>query len=136
MALAHPVFLTVVAKTRIDSVTNTYLIERCGLRPLSSPSILLMVASQCTFVSSCSFPAVLELGLRVNTLGTSSVTYEVGVFEKGVEEVKAVGGYTHVCCDSSTRRPIKMDTTFREGLREILVQSEGLVGDKKIDSKL
>lgn len=121
-------------ETRIDSVTNTYLIERCGLKPLASPSILLMVASQCTFVSSCTFPAVLELGLRVNKLGTSSVTYEVGVFEKGVEEVKAVGGYTHVCCDSSTRRSIKMDTTFREGLREILVKE--LMGDEKTDSKL
>lgn len=117
-------------------MTNSYLIERCGLKPLSSSSILLMVASQCTFVSSCSFPAVLELGLRVNKLGTSSVTYEVGVFEKGVEEVKAVGGYTHVCCDSSTRRSIKMDTTFREGLREILVKAEVLVGGREADSKL
>lgn len=117
-------------------MTNNYLIERCGLKPLSSSSILLMVASQCTFVSSCSFPAVLELGLRVNKLGTSSVTYEVGVFEKDVEEVKAVGGYTHVCCDSNTRRSIKMDTTFREGLKEILVEAEGLVRDEKIDSKL
>lgn len=58
----------------------------------------------------------------MNKLGISSVTYEVGVFEKNVEVVKAVGGYTHVCCDSITRKSIEMDPKFREGLREILVK--------------
>lgn len=72
----------------------------------------------------------------MNKLGSSSVTYEVGVFEKGTEEVKAVGGYTHVCCDSNTRRPIKMDTMFREGLEKILVGSKELAHDKMLDSKL
>jgi len=72
-------------------------------------------------VSSCAFPAVLELGLRVNKLGTSSVTYEVGIFEEGVEGVKAVGGFTHVFCDSVHRRPVKLLGAYREGLEKLLV---------------
>lgn len=72
----------------------------------------------------------------MNKLGNSSVTYEVGVFEEGVEGVKAVGGYTHVFCDSSTRRPVRMEYVFREGLEKLLVDTEDLVDDKKIDSKL
>ena len=105
----------------IDSVANSYLITHCGMNPSSSPSIGLMVSSSCTFVSSCAFPAVLELGLRVNKLGTSSVTYEVGIFEEGVEGVKAVGGFTHVFCDSVHRRPVKLLGAYREGLEKLLV---------------
>ncbi|KAH0602611.1 uncharacterized protein H6S33_008692 [Morchella sextelata] len=70
----------------IDSVVNTYLIKHCGLNPATSPSIALMVASQITFISQTSFPAVLDIGLRVNKLGNSSVTYECGVFERGLED--------------------------------------------------
>ncbi|KAI5840237.1 thioesterase [Morchella snyderi] len=106
----------------IDSVVNTYLINHCGLNPATSPSIPLMVASQITFISQTSFPAVLDIGLRVNKLGNSSVTYECGVFEKGKDDVRAVGGYTHVFCDNVNRRPMAMEKTFREGLENLLVK--------------
>jgi acyl-CoA thioester hydrolase len=86
-----------------------------------------MVSSNCTFVASCAFPAVLELGLRVNQLGASSVTYEVGIFEEGVEGVKAVGGFTHVFCDSVRRRPMTLLRTYREGLEKLLVRDEAEV---------
>lgn len=72
----------------------------------------------------------------MSKLGSSSVTYEVGVFEKGAEGVKAVGGYTHVCCNSITRKPTKMDAVFREGLEKILVKPREQAGDKYIDPKL
>ncbi|KAJ3560207.1 hypothetical protein NPX13_g9381 [Xylaria arbuscula] len=88
----------------IDSIINTYLIEECGLRPQqifrseiqSGLTVGLVVSSFCNYYSSVAFPSVLELGLRVTKLGTSSVTYEVGIFEEGIAPVKAVGGYTHV----------------------------------------
>ncbi|KAJ3559645.1 hypothetical protein NM688_g216 [Phlebia brevispora] len=73
-----------------DSVVNTYLIKHCGLAPPDSPLIGLVVSSYCNFFSPLSFPAVLDLGLRVTKLGTSSVTYEVGVFEEGSDSVSAV----------------------------------------------
>ncbi|KAF4612403.1 hypothetical protein D9613_004291 [Agrocybe pediades] len=59
-----------------DSIINTYLIEKCGLDPKSSPLIGLVVSSYCQFFFPLSFPQVLELGLRVNNLGNSSVSYE------------------------------------------------------------
>jgi len=113
----------VVYNILIDSVVNSYLITHCGMMPTTSPSIGLMVSSSCTFVSSCAFPAVLELGLRVNKMGTSSVTYEVGIFEEGIEGVKAVGGFTHVFCDSVHRRPMKLLRAYREGLEKLLVRA-------------
>ena len=56
-------------------------------------------------------------------MGTSSVTYEVGIFEEGVEGVKAVGGFTHVFCDSVHRRPMKLLRAYREGLEKLLVRA-------------
>lgn len=65
----------------------------------------------------------MDLGLRVNKLGKSSVTYEVGVFECGKEDVKAVGGYTHVFVERETNRPAAtgMSEEFRRGLERLLV---------------
>ena len=96
------------------------------------PPIGLVVASQCTFPTPVSFPQVLELGLRVVSLGRSSVTYEVGFFsdyatgkeEGGVSSAQdvatAVGGYTHVFVDRVHRRPVKeMNATLRSGLETI-----------------
>jgi acyl-CoA thioester hydrolase len=102
-----------------DSIINTYLILHCGLNPsynspfTPSPSppassaaamigsnsnnqVGIVVSSYCDYFASVSFPDILDLGLRVTRLGFSSVTYEVGVFKRGEENVKAVGGFTHV----------------------------------------
>jgi len=61
----------------------------------------------------------------VNKLGTSSVTYEVALFEKGIEQVKSVGEFVHVFVDRETKRPglRGMDSGLRQGLEAILVAS-------------
>lgn len=67
------------------------------------------------------FPSIVDLGLRVTKLGKSSVTYEVGVFERGADDVRAVGGFTHVFVDREKSRPAKngMPVKAREGLERI-----------------
>ncbi|KAF6744266.1 thioesterase [Ephemerocybe angulata] len=103
-----------------DSIVNTYLIEKCGLVPKTSPLIGLVVSSYCQFFAPVSFPDVLELGLRVNKLGSSSVSYEVGVFLKGESKPAAVGGYTHVFVGSESRTSTPMAQATREGLSKLL----------------
>lgn len=72
--------------------------------------------SHCDYLAPIEFPAVVDLALRVNKLGKSSVTYEIGVFERGHEEVKAVGEFIHVFVDRESRRPGK--TGMAEGLKQ------------------
>ncbi|KAH9889569.1 thioesterase [Cubamyces lactineus] len=103
-----------------DSVVNTYLIQHAQLVPSCSPSIGLVVSSFCHFFSPLSFPAVLDLGLRVTKLGSSSVTYEVAVFEQGSAEPSAVGGYTHVFVDRESRKSVRMTPATRDGLAKLL----------------
>lgn len=108
-----------------DSVVNTYLISRCFLNPPTSTSVGLVVHSHCDYMSPTGFPAIVDLCLRVNKLGKSSVTYEIGVFERGTEEVKAVGEFVHVFVERESMKPGKsgMDDKLREGLGAIAVGS-------------
>ncbi|KAI0321831.1 thioesterase [Amylostereum chailletii] len=108
-----------------DSIVNTYLITRCDQSPRSSSTIGLVVSSQCEFFSPLSFPEVLDLGLKVNKLGTSSVTYEVGVFRQGEDSPAAVGGYTHVFVDSQTRRSAVIEAKTRTGLEQLYLRDSG-----------
>ncbi|KAG2416701.1 hypothetical protein HFD88_007917 [Aspergillus terreus] len=127
-----------------DSIINTWLINECGMDPFSMNNqnqnheraaaakeppcsqVAIMVNSYCDYFASVGFPDVLELGLRVVSLGKSSVVYEVGVFREGEEAVKVVGGYMHVWLDRETWRPAPggMEDRVRRGLQR-LVKEEG-----------
>ena len=82
-----------------------------------------MVHSHSDFFGSIAFPAVAELALRVNRLGKSSVVYEIGLFQRGVEEVKSVGELVHVFVDRRSGRPAAegMGAGIREGLEKIIL---------------
>ncbi|KAE8146389.1 HotDog domain-containing protein [Aspergillus avenaceus] len=118
-----------------DSIVNSWLIAECGMDPFSinnkdttgpgssaAAQVGIMVNSYCDYFASVSFPDVLDLGLRVAKLGSSSVTYEVGVFKQGEENVKVVGGYTHVFVARETMRPTKagMEERVRRGLEKLV----------------
>jgi acyl-CoA thioester hydrolase len=86
----------------------------------------LVVSTYCDYFGSVAYPAVVDLGLRVVKLGKSSVLYEVGIFEQGHEEVRAVGGSIHVFVDQVGRRPAKdgMEMEIRQGLQTILTEEK------------
>ncbi|KAI1325134.1 HotDog domain-containing protein [Xylariaceae sp. FL0255] len=108
-----------------DSIINSYLMDYCGLDPPTSAQHPLMAHTHCDYFSAISYPKIAELCLRVNKLSKSSVVYEVALFEKGVDEVKAVGEFVHVFVDRTTLRPEAngMNSQLREGLQKLLVTS-------------
>src|SRR6185436_19835736 len=48
------------------------------------------------------------IGLVVERLGTSSVTYRIGIFAKGSEMPAAEGHFTHVYVGRDSRRPAEL----------------------------
>ena len=124
----HPYKRHLMIMSRFDSVVNTYLIQHCSLHPPTSPQIGLVVHSHCDYLAPVEFPSVVDLALRVNKLGKSSVTYEIGVFERGQEEVKAVGEFVHVFVDRDSRRPGKdgMSGELKTGLEKLLAEKSKL----------
>jgi len=104
-----------------DSIISDYLAKHCRVQATSSPAIWLVVTATSDFYRPVGYPQVLELGLRVSKLRKSSVTYEIGVFEEGVESVVAVGGCTHVFAESSGRKAGNISKEIREGLEKLAV---------------
>lgn len=86
--------------------------------------------SHCDYFSPVGFPALVDLGLRVKKLGKSSVTYEIGVFERDVEGVKAVGEFVHVFVDRESRRPRS------EGMSDSMRKGLGALEVKEVKAKL
>jgi acyl-CoA thioester hydrolase len=102
-----------------DTVINRYLIERCGLDIVAGPVIGLAVETGCRFHRSLAFPDLLDAGLRVAHLGTSSVRYEVGLFVEGSDALAALGRFVHVFVDRAARRPVPLPAEIRAGLERL-----------------
>ncbi|KAM0550800.1 hypothetical protein ACHAPJ_008663 [Fusarium lateritium] len=117
-----------------DSLINAYLIENCNLHPPTSQQFGMCVHTHTDFFSSIAYPAVAELALRVNKLGRSSVAYETALFEKGVDEVKAVGEFVQVYVDRKSGRPLKdgMAQTLRQELQKLVVDEDAIKTKSKL----
>jgi len=110
----------------IDTAVNNFLIGKCDLQPLSSVApIGLVVSSSANFHKPVSFPAVIEASLAITTIEKSSITYKVGIFQRGSEQASVVGGFTHVFVDPKYRKPVaQLPSAMREGMAAIAVEVE------------
>jgi acyl-CoA thioester hydrolase len=103
----------------MDTVINTWLIERGGLDIEQGKTIGLCVESHCNYHGSVSFPDTLALGLKVAHLGRSSVRYEVGVHREDRIELIADGHFVHVFVDRDTTRPVEVTGRLRDALEAL-----------------
>jgi acyl-CoA thioester hydrolase len=114
----------VVYYSWFDTAVNAWLIERGFLDIAGSATVGLVVETTCSYFESVAFPETVELGLGVERLGTSSVTYRIGVFREGGERAAAQGRFTHVYVDRATQRPVPIPADLRAAL-EALTSSGG-----------
>jgi acyl-CoA thioester hydrolase len=103
-----------------DTAVNRRLIERGVLDPRTSRAIGLVVESGCRYFESLSFPDRIEAGLKVERLGTSSVTYDIALFRNDSPAAAARGRFVHVYVDRETRRPTPIPDDVRAVLAELL----------------
>ena len=103
-----------------DTAVNRLLVDGGALDVATSDTVGLVVSNSCTFFESVAFPEVIEVGLRVERLGRSSVTYQLGVFRAGGDEAAAQGRFVHVYVTRADQRPVAIpEAVLRvlEGLR-------------------
>jgi acyl-CoA thioester hydrolase len=110
----------VVYYSYFDTVVNQYLLEQGVLDIERSPVIGLVVETRCNYFSPISFPDTVHAGLRVATLGSSSVRYEVGVFRNDDALASAQGHFVHVYVDRISRRPVALPEALRTALSALL----------------
>jgi acyl-CoA thioester hydrolase len=99
-----------------DTAVNAWLIESRLLDIEQGTVIGLVVATSCEYFSPLAFPGDIDVGLAVDQVGSSSVTYGLGVFRLGTAQASAQGRFTHVYVDRGTRRPQPLGDSWRHAL--------------------
>ena len=102
-----------------DTVINQYLIERGGLDIHASTVVGFVVSSSCDFLRPVAYPERLEVGLRVDRTGTSSVHYRVALFAAGDDAARAAGKVVHVFVDRASSSPVPIPAPIRRALEAI-----------------
>ncbi len=109
----------VIYYSYFDTLINRYLIDRGGFDFLNAPVIGITPETYCRFHQSFAYPEVVEAGLRVGRLGTSSVRYEVGLFGRGEMDARADGHFVHVFVERASQRPVAIPARLRQALADI-----------------
>ncbi len=102
-----------------DTAVNAWLIENGFLDLAGSEIVGLVVETGCTYFESVAFPETVEAGIAVERLGNSSVTYRIGIFRQGGEQVAAQGRFTHVYVQRASQKPLPIPAPLRAALTAI-----------------
>ena len=103
-----------------DTAVNSFLLD-CNLLDFrADQSIYLVVETGCSYFAELAYPDRLKVGLRIAHLGTSSVTYETGLFKDSETKAAAAGHFVHVLVDKESRKPLAIDEVSRNTFKTIM----------------
>ena len=103
-----------------DSAVNSLLIGAGLLDIHHGDPIGLVVETGCSYFAPLSFPGDVEVGIAIDRLGNSSVTYRIGIFAAGSGEPAAQGHFTHVYVGRQSRRPVSLPHEWRKELEALV----------------
>lgn len=99
-----------------DTAVNAWLVEAGLLDIEHGDPIGLVVETACSYFAPLSFPGDIDVGIAIERLGSSSVTYRIGVFGSGEAEPSAQGQFTHAYVDRGNRRPTPLPGAWKAKL--------------------
>jgi acyl-CoA thioester hydrolase len=106
----------------MDTTVTAWLLGEAGWGAAGAqgdPAVV--VASSCRYFASGAFPDTLVVGLRADRVGTTSVSWGLGIFREADEALLATGTFVHVFVDRVDRRPIPVPAPIRERIGRELV---------------
>ena len=103
-----------------DTVVHEYLLKQGNLNSKSGSTVFLVVETGCKYFSELAFPDVISAGIKVRKLGSSSVTYDIGLFRGDADQASAQGHFVHVNVDRVTRRPVNINDENRDKLKLLM----------------
>jgi acyl-CoA thioester hydrolase len=92
-----------------DTAVNAWLVDAGLLDIANGDPIGLVVETRCAYFAPLTFPQSAEVGIAVERLGTSSVTYRLGIFAEGDDTV-----------DRISRKPKPLPAAWRARLESLL----------------
>ncbi len=106
----------VVYYSWFDTAVNAHLVERGALDPAAGDVVGVVVETGCRYHAPISFPEPVEIGLRVERVGETSVAYVLGVFRAGEERAAADGRFVHVYVERAAMRPVPVPEAVRRAV--------------------
>lgn len=103
-----------------DTALNMYLVAQGALDIAHGKVIGLMVETHCNYFSAIAYPDKVRAGLRVKRLGTSSVTYEIGIFRNDETTASAQGHAVHVYVDRASNKPVPLPEVLKTALAKLV----------------
>ena len=110
----------VVYYSWFDTAVNAWLIEAGLLDVQKGDPIGLVVETGCRYERPLSYPETVEIGIAVERIGRSSVSYGLGVFAPGSDDAAAQGHFVHVYVDRRHRRPTEIPAEWRRALEGLM----------------
>ncbi len=113
----------------IDTAVNAHLAEATGTDIRALPAVGVVAEVSCRYFREMGYPAPVEMGLVVERLGRSSVTYRIGLFQgqrSGSQPANAEGRFVHVYVDNTVtdgQRPVVPVPAELRPVMEALVPS-------------
>ncbi len=102
-----------------DSAVHGYLVREGGLDVRHGELIACVLNSSCDYFAPISFPATVEIGIRVARLGNSSVQYELAIFRQDEQEACAAGKLAQVFVDRTHNRSASIPARLRAALEAL-----------------
>ena len=103
-----------------DTAVHEYLLKQGILNSKSGSTVFLVVETGCKYFSELAFPDVISAGIKVRKLGSSSVTYDIGLFRGDADQASAEGHFVHVNVDRVTRQSVMINDQNRRKFKFLM----------------
>jgi acyl-CoA thioester hydrolase len=103
----------------LDTAVNAHLAEETRTDIRSLPAIGVVAEVSCRYFREIGYPQPVEMGLRLEKLGTSSVIYRVGLFQGESDDAAAEGRFVHVYVSETDRQVTPIPAEIRAVLESI-----------------
>ena len=96
-----------------DSAINKFLMDAKILDTAGGTGLFLVASAGCDYFTEVAYPSDIEVGLAIQRLGGSAITYDLGLFVAGQDVAAATGFVVHVNVGGDDMRPLPMDADTR-----------------------
>ena len=100
-----------------DTVINRFLLSHQLVDPARGGEIFVVAETGCQFFSEVAYPEQLQIGLSLSHIGTSSLRYQLGLFNSTQDTACATGFFVHVRINRQTRKPVPLTAEMKAVLR-------------------
>ena len=95
--------------TAVEGYLRHYQLRQVLAGDISTP----VVASSCRYFEEIAYPATIDVGVRVDRIGRTSINYLVAIFVGDETMARAQGTFTTVSTSRETGRPVDVPEAFR-----------------------